>query len=282
MEEDHDIESDPDNSAADEGENSEALEAIKEHFDQEERDRIDASESDEVAVETLFNNYMDNQEVVMAQLPADGPANNRQDIADLNENLRELNGLLRQQVREATQGPRQHGILRRYLTVGFGVVTVASAVIGFYFAVKSVISEGENAFALVGAEDAMVSKLPNPDTPATRKLVANWKRSDERDFWTHLAKFVGENKPRSFEEQLLFMQYTEDLALPMMAKNFGWKNAEAKVDLITSLTEAIHKTGLAKAYKLIPTLKIDGRPLPRAVAANVMSFALVNWWKNYG
>ncbi len=100
----------------------------------------------------------------------------------------------------------------------------------------------------------------------------------EAAFWENLAVYVTLNKPRPYNEQLIFMRQTEDIARRMMTGKFRWAMAKDKVALVDELAAVLAGQGLAAMYRRLPQLTYQDKPLPRAVAANLASYAITQWW----
>ena len=100
---------------------------------------------------------------------------------------------------------------------------------------------------------------------------------DEAAYWGLLSGFVTRNGPRSYPEQLMFMQFTEDIAMLTMTSKWTWDKAADKLALINQVTETLRTQGAGGAYLLVPTLTYKGQSLPRAIAANITGLALAQW-----
>ncbi|MBI5164939.1 MAG: hypothetical protein HY985_13675 [Magnetospirillum sp.] len=216
------------------------------------------------------------------------------------QQMAQLNGqmaALRQQVQAIQEGLAAPGILNKFATVFVNAVGFASSVATLYFALKSVafgddgsavsapgqpsIQDGPNAdcAGTVGAQDP----LPPANSPTAQALYQTWLKESDTAFWENAATFVDLNKPRCYQEQVMFMQYTVDIANGAMKTTPGnWATPADKLKLVASLTDTIHGPGLSSALRSLPTLSNASQPVPRAVAAELMSLALTQWWAKYG
>jgi hypothetical protein len=245
------------------------------------------SESLSQAAQSLTESYSGSEhqeELQMAELPPGGAQNIAEilprigeGIAQILEQIREL----RQQVRKIQDGPRLCGIRVKYMLVFGGIVSGINASIALYFTLKKDVASNRVALA------SMESNLGA--LPAPLSLAARFSRHGSihlaiprcRQTWPtggRLADFVTNNAPRSYQEQLMFTQFTEDIARDLMPGTFQWKTARDKLTLIGQLAALIQKQGLAAMYRRLPQMTYQNKPLPRAIAANLASHAILSWW----
>lgn len=213
-----------------------------------------------------------NEAVEAQQLPAQG-ADNPHELYPRAEVLDALRQVLRENMAEAS---RNRIILDsakyRYFAAALGIISALNASHALYAFLKG----GGSIFRAV---HVLTDNVSSEDS-AQAQTVAAWKMKDEATFWQLLSNFVTVNAPRPVKEQLLFLQFSEDIGAHYMSGLFTWNSADEKITLIQQMCDVITSKGLAQAYLTVPTLNHAGAPLPRAVAANVMAMALVQWMNN--
>jgi hypothetical protein len=163
--------------------------------------------------------------------------------------------------------------------------TVATATGGFLvtMALQYLRAETSPTLAFIAAAPRDGTGAQTPPVPAMTEF---WLRSFAPDpegaFWDSIAAFVEADKPRSFPEQLMFMQYTLLLANARPTQ-FRWDSPMGKLRVAEQLASTIAGPGLSHAYRMLPTIRHGekAQALPRAVSAELMSRALVSWWNNY-
>jgi hypothetical protein len=234
-------------------------------------------------------------EVQLAQMPPEGARvtnhqilvavehGNRQQAQQIQQ-LQQQVGQLQQQVQAAADGPSCAGILCKYVTIAMSIIGGIAAAPAAYYAVRTffsgmLLASIREEASLVGVEGAPSAALDNPDIAEVAKI---WLKNSEADFWNNMADFVDANKPRPFEEQLLFTQFTADIAVALRKPQWTWATPKDKLDQIAKLSESIQTDGLSAAYRSLPTISYEGKALPRVVAADLMSLALTEWWTNNG
>lgn len=268
---DPDLNSEPDPAAEDPQENEREVAHIAAHFDAEQvaaAQRVVAEvRAIEVQAQALDAQVLEQ----MAQLPVNGAANGMEQVppgpdhAVIVQQDAQINQLV------AAVQPAHQNYCVRFICVTFTVVLPGIAA-GLYI-----------YHALGGAGTRRAFAGPANDGPApidASAFVQNWRNVSDSDYWDNLATFVDRNHPRAFHEQLLFMQFTEDLARHRMTREFVWKQASDKLQMVLRLTDNVQSKGLASTYRLLKDLTYQGETLPRAISANLMSHALIVWWCN--
>ncbi|MFK0165019.1 hypothetical protein [Rhizobium sp. NPDC090279] len=234
-------------------------------------------------------------EVQMAQMPADGArvtnqdilvaveAGNRQQMQEMQQ-LRQHVGELRQQVQAAADGPACAGIRCKYVTIAMSVIGGISAGLSMYFMLRTYFAPAPlmAVRGVMGGATTEDKDAPIPDNPDIAEIAKVWLKDSEADFWSNMADFVDANKPRPFEEQLLFMQFTADLAVKLLKQQWVWSNPKDKLDKIATLAQSIETNGLGPTYRGLAAISYNDKPLSRVVAADLMSLALTEWWTNNG
>lgn len=234
-------------------------------------------------------------ELQMAQMPADGARvtprdvlvavqqGNQQQMQEMQQ-LGQQVGELRQQVQAAHDGPSFRGIRCKYVTIAMSVISGVSAGLSIYFMLRTYFAPAplmavhdENRIATAEEEDT-----PAADNADIAQIAKIWLKDSEADFWNNMADFADANKPRPFEEQLLFMQFTADIAVTLLKPQWIWANPKDKLDQISQLAQSIETKGLGATYRSLATITYNGKSLTRVVAADLMSLALTEWWTNNG
>jgi hypothetical protein len=253
-----------------------------------------------------INNFFVQNVIQGGQLPAQGaPVHEVAAGAGGNGDLAGRVTALEGQVREL-QSQNRAQTRCMFLTVTVGVLTTLSTGLGIYFSMKSLVSGGNGGMGekaeltadlAIGKQsatsDAAARSLGDPNVIAQevidklgadgQKLVDAWNNTSEADFWQMLANFVTAKGPRSWEEQLLFCQYVQDISAGAMTTLYVWHDAADKVAMVDAATDVITTQGLAAMYEHLPTLTYQpvggsaSAPLPRAVAANIGSLAISAW-----
>jgi hypothetical protein len=188
--------------------------------------------------------------------------------------LREQVDQLRQQVRAIQDGPAMVRIQTRYIAVACAALGVAiNAAAAVIYAIKTYVA---------GHDTRRLAAMANVDSDNadSSALAKAWLKNSETEFWENLASFIDKFKPRSFQEQLIFTQITLDVANAMPAAKWTWRTPGDKRAAIEALVETINRKGLAAAYRSLPALIYppENRPYTRAIAAELMSLALTQWF----
>lgn len=220
----------------------------------------------------------------VAQLPPGGAVNHLEQVPQDagNQQVQADMAQLRSQV-ERIQARQDAPDKAKYVMATAGVVTAVYNIIAAYFLIKSNLAgpKAEMAEDVTDAEGA--SPPVSPQSPQAAQLANAWLNESESAFWQNLAVWVRENSPRSWEEQLMFCQYTEDLALKLQTGVFRWNRSQDKLAEIANLSALLGQDdGLATMYETLPTIEYGGKPLPRAVAANLGAHAIVQWHASQG
>lgn len=176
-------------------------------------------------------------------------------------------------------------VLCRYLTVTCAVITATNAAMNIYFTLKAHFG-GPTLRAATLHSNERVLPLAQSDDPVNsqeaKQLADTWANLSDNDYWERYATYVDLNKPRTYQEQLLFMQFTTDLGSLLMRKTWQWTSEQEKMEQVTLFSNRISDNGLANAYRSVKDTMSNGTPLPRAVAADLLSLALTDWWVNHG
>jgi hypothetical protein len=250
------------------------------------------SQASDREVESILNNT-DAFALDTAQLPPSGASNPRERIPDLSGIIVEQARQIRQisedvhAMRGEVEGPKIRGIRLRYVTMacsyGYKALKAIPGAVGVYYIVKTWLGHNMASFAVI---ETSAGGGARPVAAEGDSVVAReWLHpsgypglSQEAAFWENVAVYVTNNQPRPYDEQLMFMQFTEDLALIMMSQEFRWATARDKVALIYDLAALIAREGLAMMYRRLPELTYRDKPLPRAIAASLASHAIIKWW----
>jgi hypothetical protein len=132
------------------------------------------------------------------------------------------------------------------------------------------------AFAIYDEVKKLTSGSPPPDAATASLLTAarTWLGEEDTKFWDDLADYVDANQT-SLEEQILFMQYTEDIYLSQQPppKLWVWESAADKADLVNTLAIELPAEGIATVYRSMPTRTYNSVTLRRDIAADVLSLA---------
>lgn len=185
--------------------------------------------------------------------------------------LREQIGELQQQVRAVQGRPAAaENITLKYVLATCAIASGISAVLSIIFSIKDHVS-GPKARAAAAAA--------NPETDAAA-LAKAWLKDSEQSFWDNLANFFETYRPRSFQEQLMFMQLTLDIANSIPVAPWTWKSPGDKLAAVVTLVKKIESDGLGAAYRILPTIVYlpENRPYTRAIGAELMSLALTQWF----
>ena len=150
----------------------------------------------------------------------------------------------------------------KYLLWTFKLVSSVATVLGLYAGLKALIASGS----------------PPSGDDATADLLARakaWLAESDTDFWNDLADYLKANHP-SVDEQILFMQYTEDLYLSQQPPPavWMWSSAADKAALVTGLVADLTSDGIAAVYTSMPARTYNGIPIRRDIAADLLSLAL--------
>ncbi|HYG31265.1 MAG TPA: hypothetical protein VD887_13750 [Allosphingosinicella sp.] len=274
---DDDLEEELPSDHEDEAQNQEDVEEEKSHWDPTQQARSqEVSAAADVAVQQLSAVADQEQIDLEAQLP-NGDVDNpfEADAPDPGRvTAEQIRTIIREELRRvAPQETVLNNLKVRYLFAVFGIIGAVNAML-------ALIKAGAGAHAEL-EDEAASNSFPALNTPEAQKVIEAWRLGDdETAFWGLFSSFVSNNAPRSFPEQLVFMQITENLAYRLMSSTWQWTSAQDKVDLIKQLSASIAGHGLAATYTLLPALTYKGRALPRAIAANLMSYALADWMRS--
>jgi len=190
--------------------------------------------------------------------------------------------VLRQQVQAIHDGPAVGPIRIKYVLIACGVLGGLSAVLSIIFTLKNGLTGSRSLAQVVGPLAHAPDSLPPVDPHDAAHIKSYWLRNTEAEFWDALASFVEAEKPRSFQEQLLFSQLTLDMANAMPAATWVWNAPGDKVALVEQLADCIQKQGLSAAYRSLPGMTYgDAKPFPRSVAAELISLGLARWQQLY-
>jgi hypothetical protein len=193
----------------------------------------------------------------------------REPLQVLTDEVRQM----RQLVQSVHDGPRLLGYRVKYGLVFFGILSGAVTIGHLIYDLKVTVDGS-------GTGPVGVANLTNSTDIATVKRF--WLKNSEAEFWESPASFVEKEKPRPFHEQLIFSQMTLDLANRIApAHGWVWQTRADKSGLIEKLARLISDKGLAAAYRLLPAITYSGQPLPRPIAAELISLALTRWWVEY-
>lgn len=223
------------------------------------------------AAVTGLQQFQTQMQIAIEQLPTfganpfDSPPNPGR---SLEENLRQA---IREEVAKiSSKKVALDSLYYRYFAAACGILTSVVASHTLYALLKG---GGSSAKAVTFSESES-----NPYSGPDAQSVTNaWVMKDEPTFWSFFSNYVKTNAPRSYPEQLLFMQFTQDIAHRREPSAIvQWTSAEEKLAFIKTISDKISSDGLAAAYELLPTLQHGGQPLPRAVAANIMAMALAS------
>jgi hypothetical protein len=199
-----------------------------------------------------------------------------QALSQVNQQVAEV----RQLVQAVHDGPSIGAIRCKYVLIVCGVLGGISAALAIFFTLKDRLSRSNSPprQALGGVAGAPLSEpVDGPDAAAVTKF---WLRNSEAEFWQSLADFVDRQAPRPFTEQLLFSQLTLDLANHIRSDQWVWQSPGDVLTMVGDLANTIASDGLSAAYRALPNLVYQGRPLTRAVAADLISRALISYWNN--
>jgi len=248
------------------------------------REQVDAA-----ALIAARGEQLPQAEQEMAQLPADGaapdevqfhdPPDEDPQEAQAADNLVQGGQVVQQQVAAAAATPNCYDSnLCKFLSATAALVTV-------------IWGGKELLAALIGATKsarmARAVTAGDPGEPGAgadiQKAIEVWKRPTEADYWTNLATFADNAKPRPYQEQLLFMQLTVHFANHLMPASWQWSRPSEQLQLVHDLADRIQRDGLGTVYRVLPTLRCGpSKSLPpRAVLGDLMSRALTRWYANY-
>lgn len=184
---------------------------------------------------------------------------------------------LRQQVQAIHDGPAIGPIRIKYVLIACGVLGGLSGALSIIFTLK-------NNLAGPARRAAAMWQPMHPADPSDVNTVKRfWLKNSEEEFWRGLASFAEAEKPRPFQEQLFFAQQTLDLANAMQTVSWRWNSPGDRISLTDQFEAIIRDKGVSAAYRAVSTIPYgaNAAPLPRSVAAEVLSLALVRWWINY-
>ena len=182
-----------------------------------------------------------------------------------------------------------NNIKYRYFVAVFGIMGAIAATNNVIALLKS--SMGHQAMLAEDAPMERARKLMEPvlatapllsaGTPEEQAVTNAWRLGDDdAAFWGKFAAYAANNKPRSYSEQLTFMQLTGDLSVRLMTQPWTWDSAQDKLDLVGRLLVEMQTKTLSAAYTLLPSLTYKGNKLPRAISADLMSLTLAEWAKS--
>jgi hypothetical protein len=198
-------------------------------------------------------------------------------INDINDQLaeakrRELEGLEREVDKEKQRIVDKERSARKKMRRNVGLAIFgALAVLGtsLYFLIKWLLSDKKTSDQFTAA-----------DAASAEKLIADWKKLDDTQFWARIGEYVKKNNP-SFEFQMQMMGYTKLLADDTNAPKFSWTRTQ-KLDAIDQLVKAFtgspEKKGKKSAaiYEALVKIRPDNRPLPRSLGADIAETALAH------
>jgi hypothetical protein len=274
-----DIQPTDDESAKNDDETKEEIERQQDELSDEAKQssvRLTASAD---ALQEKLDDFVNVAELNAAQMPDNGALNPREVVIDVGPSNAELMDRLNEvhQLLLATRAEPTvlNNLKVRYMFAAFGVVGALSAFLSLYYNIQK--TAGNKTLLVAEPLSSLGDELFDPvvNDADSQALLATWLVSDP-EFWERLAQYVEKNAPRSFQEQLVMAQLTMDLAKYSMVGLWSW-SAEEKLGLAHTVATEISSGGLASAYRILPTVQSGSKLLPRAVAASVMSVALVIW-----
>ncbi len=201
------------------------------------------------------------------------PSDPGEAIADQSRD-EELEGLKKQlsevseKLKNASVAKKQYNVSRFLLFAGFLAPTIAAAAL-IYTAIHAAQTDHSNS-------NPPPSPLPPDTTEKIKELVRLWNTEGDEKYWEDLATYVDlptQNPPLTLADQVLFMNYTIDLAPGGEA--WIWDSAADVTALVKQLVSAYNsRQRTSDMYRLVSTLRYRQAPLPRAVAAVLLRYAL--------
>ncbi|MEV4110634.1 hypothetical protein [Nonomuraea sp. NPDC049695] len=194
--------------------------------------------------------------------PSEAVATEDKVIKDLRDKLAALSLKFAEQ-----ETPRKQYNLARFLAV-FSIVSSLGAVSTLIY----------NGLRNAQLDKPMPPEIP-PDTAARiRALVKQWGNETDPYYWRSLADYTElsakHGTPLTLADQLLFMDYT--IGLFPGGQPFLWDSGDDLVSFVDQLVTVYQKAGNSPPamYKHVPDLRYRDQPLPRAVAAGLLRYAL--------
>ncbi len=217
----------------------------------------------------------------------EGPATNNLEVVTQNQEpltnlILDLQSQIAELTVEAKGSEKILGVKKKYwgwMLKGAGFLASVTASVLAAFAVKWIQNEKNST-----NRDVEATRLA-ADTPAFPPFEPNLVSTvaanatllisaPDSTFWSAMSSYVAAEKPVSVYEQLLWMNYTTDLAVGLMTAPFFWNNGNDKVALIQSATSSIQSNGLAATYAAAAGWTYNGQPIPRAVTASILTLAI--------
>ncbi|MED1799647.1 hypothetical protein [Brevibacillus porteri] len=249
------------------------VEKIKEKKTEEQKQTERASTEAGMIVQERMASHLEDQTVAMAQLPEYGAQNSLETVRQEQTALNRLSEQVSELVRRLGANGRSAAIAK-YAAITAGVVTTIAAATGIYYNIMKI---AENS-----TEVKSRLKSDIPDIPEAEEIFMAWKRKSDKDFWENIASNVeSATPPYSYQDLLLFMEFTEDISKYLMQSTFTWENGDEKLTIVKSLADQIDKESFATTLRMLPQLTYKGKILPRTIAANLMSHAITFWYINY-
>jgi hypothetical protein len=237
-------------------------------------------------LEANMVNFIDVDEIKAgASIPEGGVDNPREIDALLGEGiaeLREINAQMHQLITAAQARPAAEQATGKWSAIACGILGGVTAILSTIYAIKTYYDSQNKQpppFAAAGGdlgEDPGV--LPAQLLPSTQKVVAALDALSDAQYWERFAAYVDKYRPCHWDEQLLFSQHTADIFQYRVKPIWQWQSATDKLSLVTSLVDTIRNDGLAAAYRSLHGLTAAGKAVPRAVAANLVSLAICQWY----
>ena len=181
--------------------------------------------------------------------------------------LRELSANVRLLVAAAQARPAATQTASTWVAIACGVTGSIGTVLGTIYAIKA-FYERNNALRI-----ALVATAPDDVQPLIRAL----EKPTDAEFWTAMAAYVRKFAPRPWDEQLLLNEHSADIYRFTMKATWRWSNAVEKLALTDQLARNISELGIATTYEQMPRLRSGDQPVPRAVAARLISAAICKW-----
>ncbi|HYP97968.1 MAG TPA: hypothetical protein VER96_04790 [Polyangiaceae bacterium] len=118
---------------------------------------------------------------------------------------------------------------------------------------------------------------PGTNTPLISSLLAQWTDLSEQNFWAALSTYVdvyaGTETALSLTDQYQFMTYVIDLW--PLTTFWEWEGSDALAARDFFLAQyATSGNDTSAMYRAVPGYTYQGDPMPRAVAATIMQYAL--------
>ncbi|SEG63484.1 hypothetical protein SAMN05444920_103600 [Nonomuraea solani] len=194
--------------------------------------------------------------------PGEAVATEDKVIKDLHDKLAALSMKFAEQ-----ETPRKQYNLARFLAM-FSVISSIGAVATLIY----------NGLRNAQLDKPMPPEIP-PDTAARiRALVKQWNNETDPYYWQSLADYTElsakHGTPLTLADQLLFMDYT--IGLFPGGQPFLWNSGDDLVGFVDQLVAVYRKAGNSTPamYRHVPDLRYRDQPLPRAVAAGLLRYAL--------